>query len=120
MSSPFAEILSDVVHAVPGARGAVFVDWEGEMVDQVAATSDDDLKLLGAHWAIAYYQTRTALDRHAAGMAEEILLRFERQQVLIRRVTDEYLVVMALGHQADLGHARNLLHLAGLRLREQM
>jgi predicted regulator of Ras-like GTPase activity (Roadblock/LC7/MglB family) len=119
--SSFAGILADVVHAVPGAVGAVFVDWEGEMVEQVpAGASGEELKLLGAHWAIAYYQTKTALDNQGLGAADEVLLRFEHQQILIRRVTNEYLVVLAVGRDTNLGHARYLLQLAGLRLRSEM
>jgi predicted regulator of Ras-like GTPase activity (Roadblock/LC7/MglB family) len=120
VSTSFADILTDLVHAVPGALGAVFVDWEGEMVEQVAGTSGEDLKLLGAHWAIAYYQTKTALDNQGLGPADEVLLRFERQQILVRRVTDEYLVIMAIGPDASLGRTRHLLQLAGQRLRSEM
>jgi predicted regulator of Ras-like GTPase activity (Roadblock/LC7/MglB family) len=98
------------------------VDWEGEAVDKASAAGGDDhdLRLLAAHWAIAYYQARTVLTRHGLGPPDEVVLRFQRQQVLLHRVTDDYLVVLSMGTEANLGRALRLLRQAGPRLRGAM
>jgi predicted regulator of Ras-like GTPase activity (Roadblock/LC7/MglB family) len=119
MSSPFGAILSDLVRAIPRARGAVFVDWEGEAVDQVSA-GEHDLRLLGAHWSIAYHQARAALDKLGLGAPEELVLRFQHEQILVRRVTEDYLVLLAMGSEENLGRALHLLRQSGRLLRSEM
>ena len=120
IASSFARILEDVVTSVPGALGAIFVDWEGEAVDEYATPAEPDIRVTGAQWAVAYYLARDLCAKHALGMPSEVVLRFRQQQVLIRRVTDEYLVVLALGADANLGQALEQVRRAELRLREEM
>ncbi len=119
MTSAFGKILRELVHAIPGAEGAVFVDWEGEAVDQYS-TSEVDVRLLGAHWAICYYQARTALSKAGLDGPAELVLCFHRQQIVLRRVTEEYLVLLALRREANLGLALRQIDLAEHRLRGQM
>jgi predicted regulator of Ras-like GTPase activity (Roadblock/LC7/MglB family) len=118
-TSIFARILEEMVTSIPGALGAVFVDWEGEAVDEFAHHGHD-LRLVGAQWAVTYFLARTALDKSRHVGLAEMLLRFEQQQVIVRRVTDEYLVVMALEQGANLGRALHLIQRAEKRLREEM
>lgn len=119
MSSPFGAILSDLVHAIPRARGAVFVDWEGEAVDQFSS-GEHDLRLLGAHWSIAYHQARSAFDKLGLGAPEELVLRFQEEQILVRRVTDEYLVLLVIPREESLGRALHLLRRSEQLLRSEM
>jgi predicted regulator of Ras-like GTPase activity (Roadblock/LC7/MglB family) len=118
-TSIFAGILEEMVTSIPEALGAVFVDWEGEMVDEFSHPGHD-LRLVGAQWAVAYFLARAALDKSHHLGPDELLLRFERQQVIVRRVTDDYLVVMALQQGANLGRALHLIQRAEQRLREEM
>jgi predicted regulator of Ras-like GTPase activity (Roadblock/LC7/MglB family) len=120
--SGFWPILRDVVERLPGARGAVFVDWEGECVDAACAASVDgtELRIAGAQWCINYRQVMAIAERLALGPAEELVLRFAGQQIVVRRVTDEYVVVLALGNEANLGRALHLARLASAGLREEM
>ena len=46
---PFKKIMGNLVENTPGATGAIFLDWEGESVDQYAGENDTyQLKVLGA------------------------------------------------------------------------
>jgi predicted regulator of Ras-like GTPase activity (Roadblock/LC7/MglB family) len=116
----FSEILEEVVKAVPGARGAIFVDWEGEAVDTFSTIGTTAIKLVGAHWGIVYYQARSALEKQDVGAVEELILTFADQQVIIRRVTDEYMVIMTLQDGGNLGRALGKLDWAITKLREEM
>jgi len=120
IGSPFATILEDLVRAVPGADGAIFIDWEGEAVDAFSPADEDRMRLIGAHWGIIYNQSRNACDKIGIGAPFELLLRFEDQQVIIRHVTDEYLAIVTLDRGANLGRALGLMRTMEARLREEM
>lgn len=116
----FGEILKRVVAAVPGARGAIFADWEGEAVDNFSAQIDDTgLRLMGAHWGVIYSLARTAWTSEL-GQIKQLLLEFDTQRVVVRRVTEEYFVVMTLGLEGNLAYATRALDRAEDQLREEM
>ncbi len=120
MTSGFTQILEDVVRAVPDSLGAIFVDWEGEAVDEFATPAEPDIRVMGAQWGVADYLARDLCAKHALGMPSEVVLRFQQQQVIISRVTDEYLLVLAMRADANLGRALEQLRRAVVRLREEM
>lgn len=120
MSSGFAPILERLVTALPGARGAIFVDWEGEAVDEFTRMDSTDLKILGAQWGIIYQQSLSVLAKLDLGALDELVLRFGADQFVIRRVTLEYNVLLALDGDANLGRALHRLRRASDELREEM
>ena len=119
-NSTFARILEQVVAAIPGARGAIFVDWEGEAVDAFSRLSYTGIRLVGAHWGVVYNQLKLAMQRLRLGAPVELVLRFAREQVIIRRVTDDYLALVTLESGADFGRALAVMRWAEALLREEM
>jgi predicted regulator of Ras-like GTPase activity (Roadblock/LC7/MglB family) len=93
--SAFAEILQSMVERVPGAVGAIFADWEGEMVDQFAHVSLLEIQLAGAHWGVVLNQVSSVTERMRWGAVAELMIEAERGTVLIRRVTQQYFVVLS-------------------------
>ena len=118
--SPFTAILEQTVRALPGARGAIFVDWEGEDVGFFALPGEPEIQLVGAHWGVIYNLVKDALIRLELGAPEDLVLRFDHQQLIVTRVTDDYIAMMTLEPDANLGRALRLLQLARLRLRQEM
>jgi predicted regulator of Ras-like GTPase activity (Roadblock/LC7/MglB family) len=116
----FAKILKEVVDAIPGALGAIFVDWEGESVDEFSCIGETNLRLVGAHWAIAYQQAQAIFTKLQIGSLKELILRFQTQQVIVRRITEAYLVLLAIGRDTHLGRALHLLAQAESKIREEM
>jgi predicted regulator of Ras-like GTPase activity (Roadblock/LC7/MglB family) len=118
--SPFARILEEVVRELPGAVGAIFVDWEGEAVDAFTHGDEIQIRLLGAHWTIIYYQLKSALEKLGMQAPAEVVLRFADQQIVIRRITDEYLAIISMADQTHLGRAMGLMRAVEGRLRQEM
>lgn len=119
--TPFGEILGEVVQKIPGALGAIFVDWEGEAVDMTPPHHQAlALELMGAHWSIIYYQARAALARAHQEAPREVMLRFGRQLIVIRRITDDYLAILALDRPTHLARAMELMRRASAELRREM
>ncbi|MBN1956740.1 MAG: roadblock/LC7 domain-containing protein [Desulfuromonadales bacterium] len=97
---PFKSLLNRLLEDIPGALGAVIIDWEGEAVDQVARINDYEIKVVGAHSGIILNLLREALSRIESGNLEEVIIRTGENKTLIAPLTEDYLLVLLLGPQA--------------------
>jgi predicted regulator of Ras-like GTPase activity (Roadblock/LC7/MglB family) len=118
--SAFAAILKSIVERVPGALGAIFADWDGEMVDQFAHIAPIDIQLAGAHWGVVLNQTSRSTANCGFGPVREILVEGERGLVLIRSVTDRYYVVLTAKSEVHLATARRELERGAATLLGEM
>jgi predicted regulator of Ras-like GTPase activity (Roadblock/LC7/MglB family) len=102
MSTAFTPMLRRALEAVPGAVGCVFLDWDGEAVDQVTVSraTDDDLKLVGAYYGIILGMVQRWLNTYHYGSTQEIILSHEGADLLVHVVSGGYFVVLMLrsGH----------------------
>lgn len=121
----FGEILDQLLAAIPGALGAILADWEGETVDMArVGVGDDDAffdgQLAAAHWGVVYNFCRQKVAQLALGKIDTMMMRFERQQVVTARVTDDYYLTTVLGPDADMQRALAPLTKARQRIEEEM
>jgi predicted regulator of Ras-like GTPase activity (Roadblock/LC7/MglB family) len=118
--SEFADILQSVVRRIPGAVGAIFIDWEGEAVGHFSYNMPElDLQLFGAQWGLAWNQLQLALNRMRLGKLQELVVDYGEGAVIIRQVTDEYSVVLSL-RKGHLGTALRELEKSVATLRAEM
>jgi predicted regulator of Ras-like GTPase activity (Roadblock/LC7/MglB family) len=118
--SAFADILRAIVDRVPGALGAIFADWEGEMVDQFAHIPPLDIQLVGAHWGVVLNQASRSTKTVGFGPVRELLIEGERGTVLVQSVTDSYYVVLTAKRDVHLATARRELQRGAETLRSEM
>jgi predicted regulator of Ras-like GTPase activity (Roadblock/LC7/MglB family) len=118
--SAFGDILKSIVERVPGALGAIFADWEGEMVDQFAHIPPMEIQLVGAHWGVVLNQASRVLMPSGVGAIQEFLVEGERGMVLIRCVTDRYYVVLTGKSEVHLATARRELERGAATLLGEM
>lgn len=117
----FGEILQAMVERVPGATGAIFVDWEGEPVGTFACELPAlDLQIIGAQWGVVWIQLQKAFDRVHLGPPLELEVDGERGTVLVHQVTESYYVVMTMRRDAHLATAQRELRRSVESLRAEM
>jgi len=102
---PFKSLLKRLLEDIPGALGAIIIDWEGEAVDQVARINEYEIKIVGAHSGIILNLLREALSRIDSGKLEEVVIRTGENKTLIAPLTEDYLLVLFLGPQAIVARA---------------
>jgi predicted regulator of Ras-like GTPase activity (Roadblock/LC7/MglB family) len=117
---PFKGLLGRLVNTVPGALGAIIVDWEGEAVDQVARMDDYELKVLGAHKGVILEHLRGAVARLEGVDLEELVITTAQTQTVIMPVTREYFLVLTLARRDALGRALFEARRCVVRLREEI
>lgn len=116
---PFKSLLSRLLEDIPGALGAIIVDWEGESVDQVARINEYDIKVLGAHSGIILSQLREALSRIDSGELHEVIIRTGQNKTLIAPLTEEYLLILQLGAEAIAARAAHKVRHCVAELRDE-
>ncbi len=117
---PFKAVLSQLLQEVPGALGAIIVDWEGEAVDQVTHIGEYDIKILGAHHGIILTLIRDALTRMGANDPEEVVIRTQQGTTLIQPLNEDYLLILPLCKGELVARARQKLRCCATRLYDEI
>jgi predicted regulator of Ras-like GTPase activity (Roadblock/LC7/MglB family) len=96
----FEKILHQLVSSMPGAIGALFLDWEGETVAMLGArpfdADDHDLKIMGAYQGIFLTQLRQICERIEAGRPHRFKVEFASTKVLCCDLEDGYYLVLVM------------------------
>ncbi len=116
---PFKTLLNRLLEDIPGAVGAIIVDWEGEAVDQVARVDDYEIKVLGAHSGIVLGFLQEALSRIDSGSLDELVIRAGKNKILMAPLTDEYVLILQLGPTAIAARASYKMGKCVAELRDQ-
>jgi predicted regulator of Ras-like GTPase activity (Roadblock/LC7/MglB family) len=115
------EDLALLMAAVPGARGAILVDWEGEEVDHVADMDAYELKVLGAYSGAILMNLRATVDRFDDDELEELIIVTAAARMIVRLVTRDYfLVFTGKKDEAPLGRALFAVRQCALALRDDI
>lgn len=101
----FRDPLQEMLDRIPGAQGAILVDWEGEAVDQVGVMDEYDLKLVGAYKGVILTNLRQVASRISDDQLQEIVITTEHAQLIMLPVTLEYFLALALDRSDVLGRA---------------
>jgi predicted regulator of Ras-like GTPase activity (Roadblock/LC7/MglB family) len=94
--SSFTTILERLLRSTAGARGAALVDFEGETVDYAGHLDPFELKVAAATWQIAVSEVCAT----SFSAFTQIVVRAARSSFVLRRVNDQYAVVLVLHARA--------------------
>jgi predicted regulator of Ras-like GTPase activity (Roadblock/LC7/MglB family) len=113
----FADVLGGLGGA-PGARGAAFLDPQGQMV---AASGDDAaLETFGAYQSVWLGELGRAAGRAGLGELSEVTMDFAGARVLAAEVKDGYFLVVLLDRGGLLAPVRARLDDARERLAAEL
>jgi predicted regulator of Ras-like GTPase activity (Roadblock/LC7/MglB family) len=119
LPTAFTEMLRGAVDRVPGARGAVFLDVEGEAVDEFTESSRTGIQLVGAHLGVVLMLARERLATRL-GEPREVLIEAQHAIILVLSIDDRYLAVLEADADSSVGLMRRELGRAVRALQEEM
>jgi len=96
-------MLTSLVERAPGARGAIFCDYEGESVELVlrdAQLSEYEMKVFGAQLASVWSDLSTTAKENGAGALVELRVGCAEGSLLCRSLPDGYYVVLLVARGA--------------------
>lgn len=96
-TSTFTRLLERLLAATPGARAVALVDFEGETVDYAGHVDPFEIKVAAAHWQIALSELAEA---PAIGVVRQVVVRARGQGYHVRRLEENYAVVLVLHPRA--------------------
>lgn len=108
--SMFTEILQRIVGESGDAVGAVLMGYDGIAIEHYFREDDHiDLQMIAIEYANVLKDIRNAAEMLNMGSMEEVSIRTEQLITIIRVITPEYFVALALPREGNFGKARYLL-----------
>lgn len=117
----FKEILQDLVHRTDGGVAGLLMASDGIAIDQYA--TDDgpfDIESVGMEYSVVLKGVQRAGEMLDTGSTNEVSVQTERLTTVVRMLTDEYFVALAVAPGGNVGKARYLLRVSAPALIENL
>jgi predicted regulator of Ras-like GTPase activity (Roadblock/LC7/MglB family) len=118
----FLPVLQDVVRSVDGALACSVMGFDGIAVEshQVDGAPDLDLQSTLVEYAAVLAQARNAAQLLKTGPVSEVSINSDHVLTIMRLVTQDYFLVLALGSGGNYGKGRYALRIAAPRIRAEL
>ena len=117
----FQDNLKRMVDDTQGGVAGLLMGFDGIAVDSYTAPgSGVDITTVGMEFSFILTQVRKAAEILEVGGVQEIAIRAEKLTILIRVVSVEYFVALAIGPDGNLGKGRYLMRLTAPKLQAEL
>jgi predicted regulator of Ras-like GTPase activity (Roadblock/LC7/MglB family) len=120
-SLSFADLLGRIAGRVEGAIAAIILGIDGIPIDRYAPSPeyDLDIEMVGTEFTTLLRRAMHTAEDTALGELNEMVLGTERATFLLRPITSDYFLMLALLPGGNIGRARFELRKAQLALQEE-
>lgn len=118
----FLPHLESVVSSVDGAVACSVMGFDGIAVETHQADAANDLELQTAwvEFANVLTQLKTAAEQLKTGAVQEVSIQSDNVHTLMRLVTPEYFLVLALKPEGNFGKGRYALRIAAPKVKAEL
>jgi predicted regulator of Ras-like GTPase activity (Roadblock/LC7/MglB family) len=117
----FKEILQDLVDRTDGGVAGLLMASDGIAIDQYSRGDGPfDIESVGMEYSVVLKGVQRAAEMLDAGSTEEVSVQTERLTTIVRMLSDEYFVALAVAPGGNLGKARYLLRVSAPKLIENL
>lgn len=113
----FRDVLRDVVENAGGGVAGLLMGYDGIAVEHYV--KDDgplDVETIGMEYSVILKEIRRAADSLDAGAAREVMVCAEKLTTIVRMLTEEYFIALALAPNGNVGKGRYLLRQSAPKL----
>jgi predicted regulator of Ras-like GTPase activity (Roadblock/LC7/MglB family) len=114
------DVLRGVVEKVGGGVGAVIMGYDGIPIDEYIKSGVLDVQLMAVEYANVLKEVKRTIDVLKTGEMEEIIITTGLSKVIIRAISDDFFVMLALNSDGNYGKGRYLLKRDAPKLREEL
>jgi predicted regulator of Ras-like GTPase activity (Roadblock/LC7/MglB family) len=108
----FADILKEVVHGTDGALGALVVGVDGIPVEEFSISQDIDLQSMTVEYATLLKEIERGSQASQLGSTKEVTVVADKALIMLRRLTEEYFMVLIIRPDGNFGKGRFLLRMS--------
>jgi predicted regulator of Ras-like GTPase activity (Roadblock/LC7/MglB family) len=112
----FADILREVVGGTEGALGALVVGVDGIPVEEFAVAGDIDLQSMTVEYSTLMKEIEKGSQAAQLGSTNEVTVLSDKAMILLRRLNQEYFMVLIIKPDGNFGKGRFLLRMSVPRL----
>jgi predicted regulator of Ras-like GTPase activity (Roadblock/LC7/MglB family) len=116
----FRESLEKIVNNCDGAVAGVVMGFDGIAVDTVSRDNDVDVNTISMEFSFVLGQVRKAAELLEVGALQEVAIRSETITFVIRVLTEEYFLGVALKPNGNFGKGRFLMRMAVPELMKEL
>jgi len=117
----FHESLRTLVESVEGGVAGLLMGFDGIPVETYARSDAGvDMATVGMEFSFILGQARKAAESLEVGPLRELTVRAERLTLLMRVVSKDYFIALALRPEGNYGKGRYLLRMAAPKVREAL
>jgi predicted regulator of Ras-like GTPase activity (Roadblock/LC7/MglB family) len=113
----FRENLQKIVENVDGGVAGLLMGFDGIAVESyVREGGDVDIQAVGMEFSFILTQVRKAAEILEVGGVHEIAIKAEKLTIIIRVLSNEYFVALAMKPEGNFGKGRYLLRVVAPRM----
>jgi predicted regulator of Ras-like GTPase activity (Roadblock/LC7/MglB family) len=117
----FKEILQDLVERTEGGVAGLLMAADGIAIDQYAKGDEPfDIESIGMEYSVVLKGLQRAGQMLDAGATNEVSVQTERLTTVLRLLSDDYFVAIAIEPGGNIGKARYLLRTSAPKLIENL
>lgn len=119
----FVEALKEVVDNTDGAVACLLMDVEGiplESYIREGSTAPFDIEVVGAEFSVIVKSVQRTVDSLEAGGAKELAVQADKVITIIRLLTAEYFIAVALEPSGNIGKGRYMMRVIAPKLVEEL
>jgi predicted regulator of Ras-like GTPase activity (Roadblock/LC7/MglB family) len=119
----FQENLKRIVDGTDGAVAGLLMGFDGIAVDSYASPSSGmtlDIQNIGMEFSVILQQVRKAAESVEAGEVSELTIRTDRFVVVLRALTKDYFLALAIQPEGNFGKGRYLLRVIGPKMQTEL
>jgi predicted regulator of Ras-like GTPase activity (Roadblock/LC7/MglB family) len=109
---PFADILREVVNGTEGALGALVVGVDGIPVEEFSLNADLDLQSMTVEYSTLLKEIEKGSQSAQLGTTKEVTVVADKAMIMLRRLNDEYFMVLIISPNGNFGKGRFLLRMS--------
>jgi predicted regulator of Ras-like GTPase activity (Roadblock/LC7/MglB family) len=117
----FKEILRELVDRTDGGVAGLLMAADGIAIDQYSKEDGPfDIESVGMEYSVVLKGVQRAAEMLDAGTTEEVSVQTERLTTVVRMLSEEYFVALAVAPGGNVGKARYLLRVSAPKLIENL
>jgi len=112
----FSDIMKEVVNGTEGALGAMVVGLDGIPVEEFTVSNELDLQSMTVEYSALLKEIEKGSQASQMGSTKEVTVITDKAMIMLRRLNDEYFLVLVVKPEGNFGKGRFLLRMSAPKL----